>query len=85
MQCFIYKSLRKQQLYLYIRNKDDFSSVPKTLLESLGKLELVLDLKLTPECKLAKENAAKVIAALSDKGYFVQLPPTDAPAPARLQ
>jgi uncharacterized protein YcgL (UPF0745 family) len=52
-------------------------------LKNLGKLEWVLDLALTPERKLAKEDAANVMAVLSEKGYFVQLPPTDAPAPAK--
>lgn len=83
MQCYIYKSLKKQHIYLYITTKDDFSSVPEILLKNLGKLEWVLDLALTPERKLAKEDAANVMAVLSEKGYFVQLPPTDAPAPAK--
>lgn len=76
MQCYIYKSLKKSELYLYLTAKDDFSAVPKALLDSFGKLELVMELALTPERKLAKEEAEKVLAALEKQGFFVQLPPT---------
>ncbi|MGZ8095366.1 MAG: YcgL domain-containing protein [Methylosarcina sp.] len=85
MHCYIYKSSKKQNLYLYIRNKDDFSSVPEALFNSLGKLELIIELELTPERKLAKEDSVKVIASLNQKGYFLQLPATDVPPPLQLQ
>jgi len=75
MQCFIYKSLKKEYLYLYIVKKDDFSKVPDALVISLGKMEFVMDLELSPDRKLAKENAGTVIDSLLAQGFFVQLPP----------
>ena len=85
MLCFIYKSLKKEHLYLYVNKKDDFSEVPEALFNSFGKLEFVMDLELTPERKLAKENAEKVIESLKAKGFFVQLPPINMPAPLKIQ
>ncbi len=82
MQCYIYKSLKKDQLYLYLDAKDDFSAVPEALFNNLGKLEFVMELELTPERKLAKEDAAKVIASLKSKRFFVQMPPTNVAPPA---
>jgi uncharacterized protein YcgL (UPF0745 family) len=79
MQCFIYKSLKKNELYLYLEKKDDFSTIPEPLLNSFGKMEFVMDLELTPERKLAKEEASKVLLSLQDKGFFVQMPPTIIP------
>lgn len=76
MQCFIYKSLKKDELYLYLNRKDDFSDIPEPLFKSLGQLEFVMELELTPERKLAREDAKKVIDSLNSKGFFVQLPPT---------
>ncbi|MEQ1531428.1 MAG: YcgL domain-containing protein [Methylococcales bacterium] len=76
MRCFIYKSLKKAHLYLYIEQKDDFSKIPESLLSSFGTLEFVMDLELTPERKLAKEDVSKVLESLANKGFFVQLPPT---------
>ncbi len=75
MQCFIYKSLKKDYLYLYIVNKDDFSKVPEALLGSFGKMEFVMDLELSPDRKLAREDAGKIIDNLKEQGFFVQLPP----------
>jgi uncharacterized protein YcgL (UPF0745 family) len=77
MPCYIYKSLKKSLLYLYIDQKDDFSRVPEALLQSFGTMEFVLELELSPERKLAKEDSEKVIASLQEKGFFVQLPPTE--------
>ena len=75
MQCFIYKSLKKDYLYLYVTNKDDFSKVPEALFKHLGKMEFVMDLELSPERKLAREDVGKVIESLKEQGFFVQLPP----------
>jgi hypothetical protein len=75
MQCFIYKSLKKDYLYLYIDKKDDFSKVPDALVNCFGKIEFVMDLELSPERKLAREDAGKIIESLRGQGFFVQLPP----------
>ena len=75
MHCFIYKSLKKDYLYLYIVKRDDFSKVPDALVSSLGKMEFVMDLMLSPERKLAREDVGKVIESLKEQGFFVQLPP----------
>ncbi len=79
MQCFIYKSSKKDALYLYIDKKDDFSNIPETLLKSFGNIEFVMDLELSPERKLARESAHKVLSSLQSKGFFVQMPPTIIP------
>ena len=75
MQCFIYKSLKKDFFYLYVPKKDDFSKVPDALISHFGKMEFVIDLELSPERKLAMEDAGKVIKSLKEQGFFVQLPP----------
>ncbi|MCF6203208.1 MAG: YcgL domain-containing protein [Methylococcaceae bacterium] len=79
MQCFIYKSLKKSELYLYVENKDDFSKIPESLLNSFGRLEYVMDLELIADLKLAREDVNKVLASLKEKGFFVQIPPTIIP------
>jgi len=64
MQCFIYKSLKIEYLYLFINNKGDFSRVPEALFNSFGNMEFVMDLELTPERKLAQEDAGKAVCDL---------------------
>jgi uncharacterized protein YcgL (UPF0745 family) len=75
MQCFIYKSLRKQGVYLYLRAQDDFSCLPKALQDSLGKMAFVFSLEITPARKLANADPVSVIKNLNEQGYFLQLPP----------
>lgn len=85
MQCYIYKSLKKEELYLYLNKKDDFSDIPEPLFKSFGQLQFVMELELTPERKLAREDVNKVIAGINSKGFFVQMPPTLIPESLTLQ
>ena len=75
MQCFIYKSLRKDELYLYLDKRDDFSAVPQVLLQNFGRLAFVMELELNQDRKLARESVDKVMAGIQAKGFFVQMPP----------
>ncbi len=77
MQCYIYKSLKKEGLYLYIEQRNDFSKVPEKLLQTFGKPVFVMALALTAQRKLAKEDVVQVMRQLTDKGYFVQMPSRD--------
>lgn len=74
MQCFIYKSRKKDFLYLYIDKKDDFSKVPEELFKRLGRMDFVMELELSPERKLAREDAGNIIERIKERGFFVQLP-----------
>ncbi len=74
MQCFVYRSLRKSDTYIYIPQKGEFSHVPKALMEIFGKPEFALEFDLTPERKLAVANAREVIKNLKDQGFYLQMP-----------
>lgn len=73
--CWIYRSSRKEEMYLYLATEDGFGEVPQELLERFGKPQFVLTLKLTQNSKLARAEAGAVIAALRQQGYYLQLPP----------
>jgi hypothetical protein len=76
MKTFIYKSTRKEELYLYITEKDDFSNVPQALFDSMGKEPaFVMELELSVDKPLAREDVNKVIENLSNQGFHVQMPP----------
>lgn len=74
MQCVIYKSLKKQDSYLYLTASNDFSRVPDALLKLLGELVHVMDLDLFPERKLAQEDVADVLRNLRERGWHLQMP-----------
>ncbi|PKM43482.1 MAG: hypothetical protein CVV05_14870 [Gammaproteobacteria bacterium HGW-Gammaproteobacteria-1] len=77
MKCYIYKSSKKEQLYLYLPKQDDFAEVPAILMETMGTAAFVMELELTPERKLARADSAEVIAGLQEKGFYLQMPPRD--------
>ena len=85
MLCFIYKSNKQNELYLYVNKKDDFSSLPDILINRIGEPVFVMELELTPDRKLAREDTKKVIEHLQERGFFVQMPPVKFPAPEILQ
>jgi len=84
VQCFIYKSNKKAELYLYLDKQDDFSCVPEAILKSIGQPEYVMQLEITPERKLARENADNVLKGIKENGFFLQMPPTMYTAPINL-
>lgn len=77
MYCYVYKSSKKDLLYLYSTKLDDFSDIPEALMTEFGVPIYVLELELTPERKLAQVDTKKVLSSLETKGYFLQLPPTE--------
>ena len=76
MHVFVYKSLRKAETYLYLREKDAFDVVPPTVRAPLGELQPVLEFEFTPDRRLARADAAVVRTNLVERGFHLQLPPT---------
>jgi len=75
MLCAIYKSAKKAQTYLFVKTRDDFSSVPEALMTTFGTPTLVTLTNLATKEKLAFANLEKVKLNLNEEGYYLQLPP----------
>lgn len=75
MFCVIYRSSLRDQTYLYVEKKDDFSRVPEALLRGFGKPQLAMVLSLEKRSKLANADINKVKQGLSEQGYYLQIPP----------
>ena len=75
MQCFVYKSARRAETYVYLRERDAFDLLPAPLAATLGPLNFVIELSLSPERKLAREDVDTVIANLRGPGFHLQVPP----------
>jgi uncharacterized protein YcgL (UPF0745 family) len=73
LSCVVYKSLRKQDTYLYVPAEDDIEALPEALRAALGKLEEVMRLELTPQRKLAHNNARQIIDDLRKQGFHLQV------------
>lgn len=74
MLCHIYRCSAKNDMYLYLKDKDDFSVLPEHIKKSIGETEYAMELEITADRKLAKEDPQKVIANLHEHGFHLQLP-----------
>ncbi|MBV7387739.1 YcgL domain-containing protein [Pasteurellaceae bacterium TAE3-ERU1] len=77
MQCAIYRACKKEGMYLYLRDKDDFDALPPLLLAQLGRLEFVMSLDLSSRDKLARADIEQVKTQLHEQGFYLQMPPKD--------
>ena len=75
LHCWVYRSPRKQEMYLYLSEQDAFDKVPAALLERFGTPILVIELELSPDRKLEREDVNTVMANLRGQGFHLQLPP----------
>jgi len=75
LPCWVYRSPRKQEMYLFTAEEDQFDSVPAALLEHFGEPVLVIQLELNPGRQLAREDVNLVMTNLRVKGYHLQMPP----------
>lgn len=72
----IYRSSKQEGMYLYVNKQQDLEAVPDELLKRFGKPELAMTLVLDPDKKLARTDAATVIKAIEEQGFYLQLPPS---------
>ena len=75
LHTWIYRSSRKEEMYLYLKKKDGFDKVPEALMKLFGEPSLVMGLELSEERVLAREDSQVVINSLHEQGFFLQMPP----------
>jgi uncharacterized protein YcgL (UPF0745 family) len=75
--CSIYRSPRRNEMYLYVLKSDALERVPDELLAAFGKPLHAFNLVLSPERALAREDIHTVLANLEKQGYHLQMPPAE--------
>ena len=73
--CSIYKHPKKDEMYLYIKKDFVLDKLPPELTAQFTNPIFVMDLLLTHDRILARENIETVIENISNKGFHLQLPP----------
>lgn len=73
--CAVFRSRRNAETYLYVDHQEGFARVPDALLREFGGAERAMTLALTPERKLARADANDVLREISERGFYLQLPP----------
>lgn len=75
MLCEVFRSARRDEMYLYVDKQRGLVDVPEPLLERFGAPLPALTLILTPDRPLARVSAADVMAAIAKQGFYLQMPP----------
>jgi uncharacterized protein len=73
--CSVYRSARVEGMYVYVNERDGLARLSDDLLARFGKPELAMTLDLYPERKLARADVNKVLAAIAENGFYLQMPP----------
>ncbi|MFT7287147.1 MAG: hypothetical protein ACI87W_001259 [Halieaceae bacterium] len=77
--CEIFRSPKREGMYLYVPREEGLERVPEQLLDVFGTPVRAMTLRLTAEKKLARVDVKEVIAALQQQGYYLQMPPSSNP------
>lgn len=75
LECWIYRSPRKDEMYLYLAAEDDFACLPDELLRRFGTPAKIMQISLHEDRKLAREDVTRVMENLRARGYHLQMPP----------
>ncbi|WP_075188077.1 YcgL domain-containing protein [Teredinibacter haidensis] len=72
----IYRSKKKEGMYLYVRKGYSLKQLPEALQKQFGQAELAMSLLLTKEKKLARADVESVIESIEKQDFYLQLPPS---------
>ena len=74
MQCYVYRSERKNDTYVYMKVGVEMTELPESVTQFMGDLTQVLEVDLSKK-KLAHADVKQVMAAIETQGFYLQLPP----------
>lgn len=74
MLCAIYKTKKKEGMYLYVAKRDDFSAVPESLMAVFGKPIFVMLFNLNGEKQLIHTSNMEVLEKIQQQGFYLQMP-----------
>ncbi len=74
MESYIYRCRNKPDIYIYLAEEGNFDNIPGAIFNSLGIIEFTMQLEITPQTKLAREDTETVLNNLNEHGFHLQLP-----------
>lgn len=75
IMCSVYRSPKKEGMYIYVPKQEPFEDVPEALLQTFGTPGHVMDLLLTTDRSLARVDVKLVMQGIQQNGYYLQMPP----------
>lgn len=75
MECSIYKGKRKPGHYVFLPAEKTIDEIPDAIQQMMGEIEHVMDIDITLDTKLAQSNPVDIINMVTEKGFYIQMPP----------
>ncbi len=76
MLCYIYRTEKKPDTYLYLTKPWEEAEIPEDLSSLFSPAILAMELELDPSRTLVREDISQVLDNLQNQGYHLQLAPT---------
>ncbi len=74
MLCSVYRSSKKEGLYVYVLEDAGLDHLPEPVMKQLGEPTLALTVDLSKRNSLGQENIAEVRDNLMSRGFHIQMP-----------
>ncbi|WP_081296877.1 YcgL domain-containing protein [Gilliamella sp. App4-10] len=73
MWCYIYRSTKKENCYLYMENENDFSTIPDKIISIFGAPIFVMKVLLDGKRKFVVGTANEIEEKIKADGFFLQM------------
>lgn len=70
----VFRSSKSTDTYIYVKRGATWNELPEPLRNAFGRPVHTMDLLLMPERKLSRATGDEVLGAISDHGFFLQMP-----------
>lgn len=82
--CTVYRSPKREGMYLYVRKDADLAELPEALRKVFGTPALAMNLLLHAGRPLARVPVETVMTAIREQGFYLQMPPPESEPPLAL-
>ncbi|MCO6551845.1 MAG: YcgL domain-containing protein [Gilliamella sp.] len=73
MWCYIYRSTKKENCYLYMEHENDFSTIPEKVMSIFGSPVFVMKVLLDGKRKFVAGTATEIEEKIKADGFFLQM------------
>ncbi len=73
MWCYIYRSEKKENCYLYMEHENDFSKIPEKVLSIFGKPTFVMKVLLDGKRQFVVGSSDEIEEKIKKDGFFLHM------------
>ena len=73
MWCYIYRSTKKENCYLYMEQENDFSHIPEKIMRIFGTPVFVMKVLLDGKRRFVVGTAQEIEEKIKADGFFLQM------------